>query len=544
MTAENNTHDHTETEEKVRKPQPSGQAVQEMQGAAQMAVDASAAFQRVIAASAPVLSHAHILALQQASGNRAVQRLIAQGSRYAMGQSRRQTNEVVQRNTDEENQKKRQYYVSDDESAAFIPDSGGEQVWLEAYRGSIVRVRNTNEYEAAGNNDLVRVTMQVGGKIQNGRVKKEYILWEDVDAEEFMQEPGEVEGAEGEEEYEGDQYKLTVAVARQNPNFLEYQKQRLKLTIKNKLKGSFLGKLFGGKKKSTEEIKKKAAKKAVKARTPALSDEAVEEEVNKLVQGSVGDNCGHSWIKLHKSQLTAEDTVDSFGFYPAEVPTHPLVPVAGEVVHPDTQHESVEGEEKLEMDYPINQVQYNKAMKKAEEIKGSSPQYKFAGYNCTTFARDIAKLGGVSMPGKAWVAPFVGKAYMPKLIYTPNAVYEAMEKIKQKEGVRAEGSEAEEVEGLLNPDEEESQIESEVEEEEAPVRTFVLGWDLEDAELRVPGHDFPTPLNTYPNSPIEVIDTEALDKLDHDSDEEVEVTWMGVRGFLPRKYIDEQGAGE
>ena len=134
---------------------------------------------------------------------------------------------------------------------------------------------------------------------------------------------------------------------------------------------------------------------------------------------------GHTWIKLREQ---AGNTLKkwSFGFWPGEKIDHPDRSIAGKVKTPDEEHESIAGEDRLDMAYAIDQKSYTLALEKAKERTKNPPAYKLTGYNCTKFAHDIATTAGISFPNTAVVMPFVGK------VYSPNALYESIEQIKNK----------------------------------------------------------------------------------------------------------------
>lgn len=351
----------------------------------------------------------------------------------------------------------RRFFLATEDTTAFTPLGSKEVIWVTDYDGVFVNVIDPSAYDQASDDDPVKVEMEIKGKKLKGHIdKKEYIRFVAYSAPESELETVESES----EEPTPDEHELTIAVARQDPRYLEYQKHQLKLTMKKRL----LGWLWKRHRLSRADIKKQSARQAVLARSQKIVEEDVEIESEELAKKNAIEICGHTWIKLHKkSGNTLEKW--SFGFWPAQRPKKPQESVDGIVHSPDTRHESEPGEDRLDLKNSISKKQYGKALALAKKRHKSPPSYKLIGYNCTKFAREISNSAGVSFPGSAWTVPFVGK------MYSPNAVYEAVEKIKKSTSQKEESTPEtipveEEQEEIVTPEILEEELDEEEPEEE------------------------------------------------------------------------------
>jgi hypothetical protein len=356
-------------------------------------------------------------------------------------------------------QDSRKFFLDTEDTTAFTPLGETEPIWVMDYSGVYVHVVNRLAYDQASDEDPVLVEMEIKGKKRRGHIdKKVYVRFIEYSAPEPERETVESES----EEQATEEHDLTIAVARQDPRYLEYQKQQLKLTMNKKL----FGWLWKKHRLSRDEIKKRSARKAVLASSQKMVEEKVESEADALSQKSALDICGHTWIKLHKQSGNRVEKW-SFGFWPASPPKKPQDSVEGIVHSPDTKHESGSGEERLDLKNSVSKKQYGKALSLAKKRHKSPPSYKLTGYNCTKFAREISKSAGVSFPGSAWTVPFVGT------MYSPNAVYEAIEKIKKSASQEKESIPVEaEKEEIVTPEilEQELHQEEALDQEEVPVQ--------------------------------------------------------------------------
>lgn len=196
-------------------------------------------------------------------------------------------------------------------------------------------------------------------------------------------------------------FRLGVYVVTPPENYLQAQKTRTKYKLM-------------GKKDSREEAWADTLKGTItyrnilerkKARAK-LKDMPFEEETDPDLQAYRAANsdsdpdCGHTFLKfdiLNKGEGGGIAKRYSFGFWPQIPVRGPLSVVPGEVRNPDPHtNDTAQVEHR---DYNIDQ--YSNFAKMAAHVRGvaaSHRSYSFTGYNCTSFAADVAEQGGISLP--------------------------------------------------------------------------------------------------------------------------------------------------
>ena len=134
-------------------------------------------------------------------------------------------------------------------------------------------------------------------------------------------------------------------------------------------------------------------------------------------------NVGHTYIKFE--DINGEEY--TFGFYPdKKFPTPDPSGIMGNrtapgcVVHPDNTHEyCVDHKES----YIVNRGEYLLALKKAQSMCGNPPVYHILDYNCTTWANDILKESGNTLPNMR------GNVHIPLAgdleVDNPNTLYDS-----------------------------------------------------------------------------------------------------------------------
>lgn len=154
-----------------------------------------------------------------------------------------------------------------------------------------------------------------------------------------------------------------------------------------------------------------------------LAVDREEEGLGRLKTGNVG----HTWVKLADNKGEKY----SYGFWPQSGfnASEPWKAVPGCVHHPDTAHEPPHATDYIDIHYKLTKPNYDKAVAHADGICKAKPDYSLFSYNCTTFAVDVAKAGGVSPPSSTTLA-----------IHNPNALFEGIEKEKKKSGKAGSGS--------------------------------------------------------------------------------------------------------
>ena len=134
-------------------------------------------------------------------------------------------------------------------------------------------------------------------------------------------------------------------------------------------------------------------------------------------------NTGHSSIgmdTLRDDKLVKRYT---FGFFPA-TDTKQEETVIGEVKNPDKSFD----EASTKRSYRVSYKDYLKAAAKIRGIKGSRRTYKVTGYNCTSFAIDIAKEAGINFADNEVAEDYVTSSSDFHLVDSPAALASKLEK--------------------------------------------------------------------------------------------------------------------
>jgi hypothetical protein len=203
-------------------------------------------------------------------------------------------------------------------------------------------------------------------------------------------------------------YQFSIVAAVDHPDYLDFAKKRLELTVSEKKK-------FWKKSKANSQIKEEAARHVVETKHGGLTNE---QKLNKIEElKNIGGEVGHAYVKL--STYDASDkklSEKSFGFWPLKYFPHPKVSIPGKVKYPDTVHDNDPIIRRR--DFEISAEDYKRALLRVTTLMKSPPDYKLIDYNCTKFARDIAQAAGVSFPEKAYLRiPFHGLAWDPNSLY-------------------------------------------------------------------------------------------------------------------------------
>ena len=237
-----------------------------------------------------------------------------------------------------------------------------------------------------------------------------------------------------------DKFVFTVGVARGGEDYVSFAKKRMKSTIRNKArsalrKGPGLKKFFR-KSKSSAEIKKRSAEKV-------LSSKGVEQpgqtQIDRIINESA--DVGHTWVKLTLYEDGDAMGTYSFGFIPGDAPQHPTMPVTGVVRNPDIEYETESNTRFI--DTPLSQSDFRNGLKKITKLHDSPPNYTTSGYNCTKFAREVAKAAGATFPGGTGMMIPISDLGLFQKAYNPGKLYE---KLGGKDDVYTESPEREALE--------------------------------------------------------------------------------------------------
>ncbi len=203
-------------------------------------------------------------------------------------------------------------------------------------------------------------------------------------------------------------YEFSIVAAVDHPDYLDFAKKRLALTVSEKKK-------FWKKNKSNSQIKEEAARHVVETKHGSLTNE---QKLNKIEElKNIGGEVGHAYVKLSTYDAGNKNLSEkSFGFWPLKYFPHPQVAIPGKVKYPDTAHDNDAIIRRR--DFEISAQDYKRALLRVTTLMKSPPDYKLIDYNCTKFARDIAKAAGVNFPEKAYLRiPFHGLAWDPNSLY-------------------------------------------------------------------------------------------------------------------------------
>ncbi len=132
---------------------------------------------------------------------------------------------------------------------------------------------------------------------------------------------------------------------------------------------------------------------------------------------------GHSSIgmdTLRNEKLVKRYT---FGFFPG-TDTKQEETVIGEVCNPDRSFDRAS----TKRSYRVSYKDYLKAAAKIRGIKGSRRAYKVTGYNCTSFAIDIAKEAGINFADNEVAEDYVSSSSNYHLVDSPAALAAKLEK--------------------------------------------------------------------------------------------------------------------
>lgn len=111
----------------------------------------------------------------------------------------------------------------------------------------------------------------------------------------------------------------------------------------------------------------------------------------------IEDEQGHSFIRMVAKTDGNAYSSYSFGFWPLDVTPGTGAVTAGVVRNPDPDHDEPGI---IERRFSISYANYLRAAAKIRGVVGSGRSYSFLGYNCTSFAADIAKEAGVPIKDK------------------------------------------------------------------------------------------------------------------------------------------------
>jgi hypothetical protein len=134
---------------------------------------------------------------------------------------------------------------------------------------------------------------------------------------------------------------------------------------------------------------------------------------------------GHTYVKFVESNGRRY----TYGFYPAgTLPNENNRTVPGCVHHPDTTHDTCINDTVM---YSLNQNQYNSALAVAQNICRAGHTYG-VGYTCTTYAEEIVRAAGQSLPSSRSKPTSIFYQSVPS-IDNPNTLYENVQEERRRD---------------------------------------------------------------------------------------------------------------
>jgi hypothetical protein len=185
---------------------------------------------------------------------------------------------------------------------------------------------------------------------------------------------------------------------------------------------------------------------------------------------------GHTYVEFVDSTGRAY----TFGFYPdkSSGTPDPLIKplVRGCVVHPDTNHKSC-------VDYTETFVltvdEFNAALSYAQDMCESPPPYHLQTWNCTTFAVEVTKKAGKSLP------PVRGRLGYGMLSVVADNPYKLYEGLKRRDiGPTYRLTDAKEIRNTIN-EADTATIASIPIEEKIRIINILLDWWVHDSDIEV-----------------------------------------------------------
>ncbi|MEY2454185.1 MAG: hypothetical protein QOD92_3759, partial [Acidimicrobiaceae bacterium] len=225
---------------------------------------------------------------------------------------------------------------------------------------------------------------------------------------------------------EPDEFKVKLAVAQEDANWLKNAKDLRNVGIKTALSSKGRKELLGNTGGAEEMLSKKVLEQ--RGELDNLTDAEIKKKVDEFSSGI--HDVGHTWVRLETYVGGEVKDLYSYGMWPAKVASFedpnenwggygsPHSPGQGEVRHPDNQHEG--DAMKAYFTHKAKKPQFQKALAMAGERYASPPPYVLLGYNCTAFAKEIFQAAGGSYPSKGTL--------LPGFAYTPGNLYAAIEK--------------------------------------------------------------------------------------------------------------------
>lgn len=199
-----------------------------------------------------------------------------------------------------------------------------------------------------------------------------------------------------------DEFEVVVAVQPPTEVYLDYNKQVTKETsfVMKSLQPDYKRILNQNVEKTAayRELVEKGKKEAQEV--GATYDPDQDPNIGILrAQTMLGiqEEQGHSFVRMVAKRDGESYSSYSFGFWPLDVTPGVGSVTMGTVKNPDPDR----GEGSvIDHAFPVSYANYLRAAAKIRGVVGSQRSYSFLGYNCTSFAADIAKEAGVAIQDK------------------------------------------------------------------------------------------------------------------------------------------------
>ena len=197
-----------------------------------------------------------------------------------------------------------------------------------------------------------------------------------------------------------DEFSLVVAVDPPTDVYVDYNQERTAKTVNalgGKKKTDFLALLDRNVEKTQayREMVEKGMKDAAAAGMTYDRDKDPNFAILRA-QVSMGleREQGHSFLRFVPKKQSKAVHSYSFGFWPMTVTPGMGAVTMGLVMNPDPEAKKMSV---IERHHTVSYANYLRAASKVRGLVGSKRTYSFLGYNCTSFAADVANEAGISI---------------------------------------------------------------------------------------------------------------------------------------------------
>lgn len=159
--------------------------------------------------------------------------------------------------------------------------------------------------------------------------------------------------------------------------------------------------------------------------------------LKEQIYRSLTDGQGHSFIRMVAKEKGQPFSSYSFGFWPLDSTPGMGAVTVGQVMNPDPEADNAS---LIERRFSISYANYLRAATKIRGVVGSRRTYSFLGYNCTSFAADIAKEAGVAIGDRDSSEDIQTFRYRSARVDTPYSLAKFVRQANQERDLKGEAS--------------------------------------------------------------------------------------------------------